>query len=417
MVYGILGLIDPYEAALITVDYKMDSWKVFAQTTYAAIRGNTSFHVLDMVDLRAGRDDGDEEQINTPVQVWREIHGDTSKLLPSWSIDFRCFPKGGGWKLGGWRGVHLARRREQLDRRCRLSADCGSLRIKALPFDRIAVHTPVRTTPYEPGIDEDDIIYDFLFSVISPTLVGALRNRELGDAVEVDEHRGVMLLAAPLLTTQVKAEEVLGLLADTETFSRRCHVFGSIARLSAANLVMSSTNDEGQTTVARYRITNDRIVEPSYDPTANAIKTAALLWASLCNTPAEVQRSGRVQVDTGLAESFLEPCRLLRENAAATGVGLAFFGTQAAGMVGIAPRGVGAGDLIVRAPDEESFLVLRPQVRRLQDDNGDDGGGEVVWQFMGRALVFSLHTPDSWEERDELCKIGSFNKAPDFVLC
>ena len=82
------------------------------------------------------------------------------------------------------------------------------------------------------------------------------------------------------------------------------------------------------------------------------------------------------------------------------------------GLVGIAPLGIDEGDLIVRAPDEESFLVLRQRRSGIHDGDGDD----AVWQFVGRALIFSMHITDSWD-RDELRSIGSFDEAPTFNLC
>ncbi|CAM1507695.1 Fc.00g073360.m01.CDS01 [Cosmosporella sp. VM-42] len=413
MVYGMLGLVDAYEAALITVNYQMDFWKVFAQATYAAIRSETTFRVLDMVDLRARRDD-DWKPSN--LEAWREVHGDTSELLPSWSIDFAHFPNQGGWQQGTWRGAVLAKRREQLQRCCSLSETCRRLRIKAVPFDKIVAHAPVETPSDEKDLHEDDVVYKLLFSVICPSLVAALRAREL--ETSGDDHHGMSLLAAPLLSPHVKAHEVLELVGDAEMFSRRAHAFLSIAKPAAANLTNVSADQEtGHTDqVINLRITGGNIVEPRHDPIVNVIKTVCLLWDSLSDTPIDMQRSGQVNVAIVDVQSFLDPCRALLMNATATSGGLAFFGTMAGGMAGIAPLGVDVGDLIVRAPDEESFLVLRQRGPGGGDGDGDGDGEGVVWQFMGRALIFSMHTPHSWE-RDELRGMVSFDEAPTFDLC
>ncbi|KAJ2894828.1 hypothetical protein MKZ38_007193 [Zalerion maritima] len=410
MVYGMLGIVNDYEAALITVNYELDSWKVFAQATYAAIRSETTFRVLDMVDLRA-RLDKDREPSN--LEAWREVHEVTSKLLPSWSIDFAHFPKQGSWQQGAWGGVVLAQRREKLQRHCSLTETCGRLRIKAVPFDKIVAHAPVETPSSETGLDEDDVVYKLLFSVISPSLVAALRARE--QVASIHDHRGMPLLAARLLSPHVKADEVLELVGDAELFSKRVHAFLAIAKPAAANMTMTSaTLATGQIDqVTYFQITGGNMAEPRQDPTVNAIKTACLLWDSLSDTPAEMQRSGQARVAIADAQSFLSPCSDLRTNAAVTSGGLAFFGTMAGGMVGVAPLGVDMGDLIVRAPDGESFLVLRQ--RRPGGGDGDDDGEGVVWQFMGRALIFSMHTPHCWE-RDELRGMVSLDEAPTFDL-
>ncbi|KAF2258948.1 hypothetical protein CC78DRAFT_586529 [Lojkania enalia] len=340
-----------------------------------------------MVDLRACRDD--DGRPSNP-EAWREVHGDTCELLPSWSIGFAHFPKQGSWQQGAWCGVDLARRREQLQRRCSLSETCGRLR---RPTRRIS--------------GKGDVVYKLLFSVMSPTLVTALRTRELVAAG--DDHRGMPLLAARLLSPHINADEVLKLVGDAEMFSCRAHAFLSIAMPPAANMIIETSGASGQDgQVIYYQITGGDIVKPKHDPTVNAIKTACLLWASLSNTPVDMQRSGQVKVDVGDAQSFLPRCSDLHKNATATTGGLAFFGTMVGGMVGIAPLGVDVGDLIVRAPDGESFLVLRQ--RRPGDGEG------VVWQFMGRALIFSMHTPHSWE-CDELRGMVSLDEAPTFDLC
>jgi hypothetical protein len=408
MIYGMLGLIDPYEAALITKNNKMDPWEVFAQGTYAAIRGETTFHVLDMVDLRATRDENGRPSNS---QAWVEAHGKLSERLPSWSIDFARFPKRGSWKQGAWSGVDLARRREQLSRRCTLSKTTGKLCIKAVPFDRIIAQFPVETPSDEMNLEEDDIVYKLLFSVISPTLRITLMAKELVAAGNA--HRNMPLLAARLLPPpQISADDLSEILGDSVMFSRRTHYFLSIAMPAAANMTMEISGPSGEVDqVLHYRVTGGNIAEPKHDPTVNAIKAACLLWASLVDTPVDMQRSGQVWVNVDDTGSFVHSCSKLLENATATAGGLAFFGTLMGGLVGIAPLGINEGDLIVRAPDEESFLVLRQRQSGVHDGDGDD----VAWQFVGRALIFSMHTSDSWD-RDELRNIGSFDEAPTFNL-
>ena len=75
----------------------------------------------------------------------------------------------------------------------------------------------------------------------------------------------------------------------------------------------------------------------------------------------------------------------------------------------VAPLGVEMGDMLVQAPDEESFLVL--QEKCMDPANGDT----VPWQFVGRALIFSMHTPQSWERHDLHDKI-SLDEAPTFEI-
>ena len=406
MVYGMLGLIDPYEASLITVDYNMGFWKTFAQATYAAIRGQTTFEVLDVVDLRACHQDGVKASNHESLI---DAHQDPSKRLPSWTIDFAHFPEACTWKENASHGVDLAKRREQLQKNCSLSETCERLRIKAIPFDKIAVHAPVEMPAEETHLGEDDVVYKLLFSVVSPTLVAALRAREL--AATGGSH-DQPLLAARLLSSHVKADDVQELLSDAEMFSRRVHAFLSIAMPPAANMTMTIQSPGQEDQVIPFQVTGANFVPPQHDPVINAIKTVCLLWDSLIDTPADMQRAGQVRVDVENAKSFLGRSKNMLRNATVTSGGLTFFGTIAGGMVGIAPLGVGVNDLIVRAPDGESFLVLRRQGLAGDDDDSNND----VWQFVGRALIFSMHTSDSWE-REELRGTMSINNAPTFNIC
>lgn len=77
--------------------------------------------------------------------------------------------------------------------------------------------------------------------------------------------------------------------------------------------------------------------------------------------------------------------------------------------MGIAPLGVEMGDMLVQAPDGESFLVLR---EKCMDPANGDG---VSWQFMGRALIFSMHTPQSLERHGLQDKI-SLAETPTFEI-
>ncbi|KAL6912463.1 hypothetical protein FSST1_010223 [Fusarium sambucinum] len=406
MVYGMLGLIDPYQATLIPVNYNLDPYKVFAQATYSAIRSETTFQVLDMVDLIARRDE--DSGLQSKSGTWKERHGETSKLLPSWAIDFANFPERGQWQQGSWGDVELTRRRHKLEKSCSLSDDCSQLRIKAVPFDTIATHFPVQLPGEATGLEEKEVVWGLFLNVVIPTLYAVLKARQLVIA-SGDYHPDVSLPAASLLTPHITADQVRELLDDDERLSRRLNACSSIATKPAANLTMTVLGDGGEEQVMYYQLTGPNIIKPEQDATVNVIKTACLLWATICDTPFDMQCEGKVKVDADDAEAFLQPCTRLRDNATATSGGVAFFGTLSGGLVGIAPLGVKMDDLIVQAPDEESLLVLRK--RDLDPERGD----VVTWQFVGRALIFSLHTLQSWN-RDELEGKMSLDEAPIFVI-
>lgn len=415
MVYGMLSLIDPYESALITVDYGLDPGVVFAQATHAVIRSETSFRVLDMV---LGH--GSSAEVGA------------GQRFPAWAVDFANFPKQGAWQKTDWRDADLAMRRTVLQKHCRVSADFMNLFIKAVPFDTILVQATVETDPPE----EEDIVYKLLFSIIRPTLVTTLRARELGLTSALEhQHLDIMsssLIAASLLTTQINADEVLELLGDDDRFSRRAHALLAVARPPpAANMTVEISgpgeggdddDDVDQPLISYYQINstnadNDHTIEPDHGPSVvNAVKTAGMLWSTLCNTPVEMQRAGRIEIDEDEAKSFLLECGHLYRNATATSGGLSFFGTAAGGMVGVAPLGVRGGDLVVLAPDGETLLVLR-RLEQSEQGEGDvdheDGGS---WRFMGQALVFSMHTPQSWE-RIGLADTVLLDEAPTFRIC
>ena len=240
MVYGMLGLIDPYQATLIPVNYDLDPYKVFVQATYSAIRSETSFHVLDMVDLIARRD-GDSG-LERKSGTWKERHGETSKLLPSWAIDFANFPRRGQWQQGSWGDVELSRRRHELEKSCCLSDDCSQLYIKAIPFDMILTHFLVETPGEATGLQEKDVVIDLLLKIISPTLYAVLKARQMVVA-SGSYNPQASLPAASLLTTHVMADQVKELLDDNESLSRRLDACCSIAIKPAANLTVTISGD------------------------------------------------------------------------------------------------------------------------------------------------------------------------------
>jgi hypothetical protein len=363
--YCLLSFLDPFEKSLIPVDYTMPCWKVFAQATYAMVRSQATFRVLDMASL------------TQPSQVG----------FPTWAVDFANFPREGKWEEGFPANEDLATRREQMSARCVLSEGCDILQIKAVPFDVVGVHTLIQAPSKVAEVDKP----------IIGIVMSAIALNQQSSVIEPMSN----LLAAMLCPT-VDAG-VMDLVDDAE-ISLRVQKLMSFLQPPAYN-VRATVRDAATNVVTdTMYLQIGRAPSESTGEAAgvNHVQTACLLWESL-TTPLDLQRQGKIAVDVDDAKAFLPLCTDLYTVSKETAGGLSFFGTVT-GMVGVAPFGIHEGDLIVLA-DPESFLVLRPR-------SGEDA--ETAWQFKGRALVYSMHTADP--VRDQFLQ-ERLDETPTFTLC